>query len=79
MMKGDKNMLYFYSCEITSDTLESFRICGVIERGNKFINSDDFQITKKELDETLIHNLKEQFPDLSFNSENVLYTAFNPL
>lgn len=77
-MKGDKNMLYFYCCEVTTKEV-MIRFDGSTEVTNRLQTSTECESVKKELRPKIISELKKRYPNISFDNANLIFIAFNAL
>lgn len=76
-MKGDKNMLYFYCCEVTNPKGSVRKMDGVaMANDNDAMSILECQQVVKKL---LSAKLSEVEPDQGWNDASHVFTAFNPL
>ena len=78
-IKGDKNMLYFYCCEVMVRGDWSVKISGVQEIAREIKSTAEFKKAKEWIKQGIFESLSTEEPDLTLDNMQTIFTAFNPL
>lgn len=83
-MKGDKSMVYFYSCDVYYNNNLLDRNFGLLTITSSITGIDDASQIIEETKELVFCNLKKKRSSLekeniNFSDLNFIFTAFNPI
>jgi len=78
-MKGDKNMLYFYCCELTNPEGEQMKVNGYTDLSGRIKKRQQLE----ELQDAIRQEIRKEFhrakPHMNWKNAIIVFLAFNPL
>lgn len=77
--KGDKNMLYFYCCDVLVGQQTIARVDGVYSESQKVETEKQFSCLRGKIEKRVFGQILPQVEGLRMENMALLFRAFNPL
>lgn len=77
-MKGGKNMLYFYCCDVLVKGNKITQLSGIVKCKRRINTIEEFEETQKEIRYEYFKGVSKK-TSMRLEDISLLFTAFNPL